>query len=498
MADLNHNYRRELDPDGHDSLAKIARLIAPGSHVLDLGCGPGVLGEYLTRERGCVVDGVEVNPEAASLAQRSYRKVVVEDLESYDFESLGDATYDYIVCADVLEHLHDPTVVARRLSDRLAKNGRILASIPNLAHAGLIAGLMNGEFRCRRTHGRFFTRRSLVEWLSELGLSVVALDTVRVELADSEFARERMEGFAPAVLRQLLSSEDALTHQFIVQAAPASLELPAAEAAKPIPAALTFLVQLYYRTVEPDFDEARSVVVRARMGVDPQRLRFALPPLERGPLTLRLDLADRPGFLRLHGLAVFDAQGGCAWRCDTSRGQLEQLPSHEIAFVDDATRGQLLVSLGDNPRLELALPPDPRLLAGGGFVEVDLAWPMSSDAVAVTEQLGRSSLKATLAHLDDQRNRLLRELTALRLEQRRILVERDQFERDRALLEKQLAGETQPVGTKATDAELQSAQEEIEALKTSLKQINESLTFRLGRPVFAVVNRLRAARKSTP
>jgi len=46
-----HLYARTpIDENGEDSLAKIARQIAPGTKVLDIGCAVGVLGRYLTEK----------------------------------------------------------------------------------------------------------------------------------------------------------------------------------------------------------------------------------------------------------------------------------------------------------------------------------------------------------------------------------------------------------------------------------------------------------------
>ena len=58
IAPVAHVYHRILDPDSEDSLAKIARAVRPGSRVLDLGAGPGVLGRYLAETLGCMVEGV--------------------------------------------------------------------------------------------------------------------------------------------------------------------------------------------------------------------------------------------------------------------------------------------------------------------------------------------------------------------------------------------------------------------------------------------------------
>jgi tRNA1(Val) A37 N6-methylase TrmN6 len=61
---------------GTDSvqLARFATL-RRGNRVLDLGCGVGVLGVLLAqRETGLTLDGIELNPMAAELAQRNLRE----------------------------------------------------------------------------------------------------------------------------------------------------------------------------------------------------------------------------------------------------------------------------------------------------------------------------------------------------------------------------------------------------------------------------------------
>ena len=102
-----HLYSRPpLDPNAEDSLAKIARRIPHDSTVLDVGCAVGVLGQYLTEQQNCSVDGIEGNVEAAKIARPFYRRIMVTDLESADLRQLMEgARYDRIVCADVLEHL---------------------------------------------------------------------------------------------------------------------------------------------------------------------------------------------------------------------------------------------------------------------------------------------------------------------------------------------------------------------------------------------------------
>src|SRR3954468_19469881 len=122
-------YSREIAADAQDSLAKVARLIAPGTRVLDVGTGPGALGRYLSSQKGCTVDGIEGDAALAVLARPSYRTLLSADLETAPLEQLLPAgEYDAIVCADVLEHLRNPGEVLRRLRPSLRPGGRFVIS----------------------------------------------------------------------------------------------------------------------------------------------------------------------------------------------------------------------------------------------------------------------------------------------------------------------------------------------------------------------------------
>jgi len=127
----HHIYLRDFDPDGQSSLAKIARRVGPGTTILDLGIGPGILGKYLATSKGCVIDGVEYHPQQAEMAAPAYRKVQVADLEQTRLADLFPGIrYDIIICADVLEHLRDPGRIIDQLPELLKPAGRVLLSVP--------------------------------------------------------------------------------------------------------------------------------------------------------------------------------------------------------------------------------------------------------------------------------------------------------------------------------------------------------------------------------
>lgn len=213
--------RPTISPNNNDSLSKIAAHITPGSVVLDVGCGIGRLGEFLTKEKQCKVDGIEYHQTSADIARPHYRTLWVFDIESHSAEQLTAYKYDFIVCADILEHLRYPEQIIKSLSRLLAVNGRFLISIPNISYIGVVAELLLGEFKYRddgildKTHLHFYTQRSFHRLLSDCGLYGRAIDRTTVDLQISEFNYVSDSFFIPQNMRFIGNNQ---TYQFIFEA----------------------------------------------------------------------------------------------------------------------------------------------------------------------------------------------------------------------------------------------------------------------------------------
>jgi O-antigen biosynthesis protein len=100
---------------------------------------------------------------------------VIDVLKDFD-----KASFDYIVCADVLEHLIDPWKVLAELVTYLKPNGRFVTSIPNVRHWSVwLPLILRGHWEYREagimdsTHLRFFTRRSAAALLNGAGLNIL-------------------------------------------------------------------------------------------------------------------------------------------------------------------------------------------------------------------------------------------------------------------------------------------------------------------------------------
>lgn len=398
MEDL-HVYLRSIAPGERTSLSVLAGLIHNQSMVLDLGCGSGALGQHLTATKDCTMDGVTLSEAEADHARPHYRRVVVDNLESCDLVATFKGNrYDFIVCADVLEHLSRPEQVLAACRQLLKPEGRVLISVPNAGYIGLIAELLEGEFLYRdeglldRTHLRFFTRRSLARFLGEQRWAIEAIDTIARELPESEFdvAFDRLP---PAVARHLLGAPDALTYQFICVAQPV-VQFQQAEVSTALTASRAkarFSAELYLGQ-GGQYSEEQKLTTSGIIGQERQTLHFELPAQPLPITQLRLDPADRPGFMHLYRLALRGADGTELWQWSAtaaSRSLLAGTPHSQIVWqapLPAASGATLLLLAGDEPWFELPIPRD--ILAGcspgGASLEVELGWPMSADYAALS------------------------------------------------------------------------------------------------------------------
>ncbi len=149
--------------------------------VLDVGCGAGVTGEVLKKEYGAQrVTGLEMDSLIAEKAAQRLDQVIVGDIEHADLPFEIDQ-FGLLVFGDILEHLVDPWGTLSRLARYLKPSGFVLMSIPNIQHWRTIINLVFGHWdytnagMLDRTHLRFFTRKTVVQLVSQAGLQIVNL-----------------------------------------------------------------------------------------------------------------------------------------------------------------------------------------------------------------------------------------------------------------------------------------------------------------------------------
>ena len=111
-------------------LDSIARLVPPGSRVLDLGCGDGAMLAHLQATRGCTGYGVEIDDAEVQACLQRGVNVLQLNLEE-GLTMFGDNAFDVVLQIDTLQHLRNAETMLRET----ARVGRIgVVAFPNFAH----------------------------------------------------------------------------------------------------------------------------------------------------------------------------------------------------------------------------------------------------------------------------------------------------------------------------------------------------------------------------
>lgn len=111
-------------------LAFIAHWVDDSSHVLDLGCGDGVMLDYLQSDRCCTGYGIEI--DSMKIAQCVQRGVsVLQQDVTTALASFDDNTFDTVLCLSALQMMTNVEETLREI----ARVGRqAIISFPNFAY----------------------------------------------------------------------------------------------------------------------------------------------------------------------------------------------------------------------------------------------------------------------------------------------------------------------------------------------------------------------------
>jgi methionine biosynthesis protein MetW len=156
-----------LRPD----LAVIAANVAPGSRVLDIGCGDGELMAALRDEKQVDARGLELDAGDVASAVARGLSVVQGDADT-DLADYPDNSFDYAILSQTLQTTRAPDVVLEHLL-RIGRHAFV--SFPNFAHWRVRASLLWG--------GRMPVTRLLpVAWYATPNIHHVTIDDFRALL----------------------------------------------------------------------------------------------------------------------------------------------------------------------------------------------------------------------------------------------------------------------------------------------------------------------------
>lgn len=157
------------------------RMALSGSHILDVGCGGGLLAEALASE-GARVIGIDMGEAPLSVAKLhllesgldvDYRQTTAEALAQEEPEA-----FDAVTCLEMLEHVPDPASVVNACAQLVRPGGKVFFSTINRNPKSWLFAVVGAEYILRLlpkgTHDyRKFIRPSELEnWARRSDLQI--------------------------------------------------------------------------------------------------------------------------------------------------------------------------------------------------------------------------------------------------------------------------------------------------------------------------------------
>lgn len=189
FGDLAHRW---WDPDGEfrplhqinplrlDWIASLATL--PGSEVVDVGCGGGILAESMARRRAKVL-GIDLSTKPLRVAQLHAMEAGVDNLEYREVavEQLAaerPASFDVVTCMEMLEHVPEPASVVRACAQLVKPGGRVFFSTLNRNPKSFLFAIVGAEHvlgllpKGTHEYARFIRPSELAHFARDAGLEV--------------------------------------------------------------------------------------------------------------------------------------------------------------------------------------------------------------------------------------------------------------------------------------------------------------------------------------
>lgn len=160
MASINKNSKIQEFYDSraksYDDMLDLAKYKIPNwvkskldnfkaTRVLDLACGNGNIGRFLSeKDSEIVLTGIDLSPKMIESANERgiYNDLLVHDLSSGLPAEILNKEFDLIIGLGFLEFLKEPKALLNQMASILAPKGRILCSIEQTTNESEPSGLI--------------------------------------------------------------------------------------------------------------------------------------------------------------------------------------------------------------------------------------------------------------------------------------------------------------------------------------------------------------------
>jgi 2-polyprenyl-6-hydroxyphenyl methylase/3-demethylubiquinone-9 3-methyltransferase len=150
-------------------------------HVLDVGCGGGILAESMAR-KGAQVLGIDLADKSIQVAKLhqlesgvsnlDYRLVAVEELAQEQ-----PAQYDVVTCLEMLEHVPEPASIVQACADLCKLGGWVFFSTINRNPKSFLFAIVGAEYvlqllpKGTHSYNKFIKPSELARYVREAHLN---------------------------------------------------------------------------------------------------------------------------------------------------------------------------------------------------------------------------------------------------------------------------------------------------------------------------------------
>ena len=215
-------YSGEITFNPGTSHGELAKYIKEGSRVLEFGCAKGYFSRYMHENLGCTVTGIEIDKNAIEDAMPYLEQGICCDIEAYEWSNcIENKQFDIVMFSDVLEHLRNPKKALVESLKYLKDDGRVLFSVPNIAHSDVIMKLIENRFDYSdtgildNTHVYFLGEKNIGDFCESAGLFLENVDGVRVPVGATN---QKIDNPSPVYSNVLKAKEHGDVFQFVCTA----------------------------------------------------------------------------------------------------------------------------------------------------------------------------------------------------------------------------------------------------------------------------------------
>lgn len=152
-----------------------------GLHLLDIGCGGGLLSEPMA-QLGASVVGIDVSDKSIEAAKiHAHEEGIDIDYRVTDTDKLlkSDVRFDVILNMEVVEHVPDPALLLHQCAQLLKPNGVLFVATLNRTVKSFLLAIIGAEYVLgwlpKGTHrwDRFLTPQEIQNMLARAGMKTL-------------------------------------------------------------------------------------------------------------------------------------------------------------------------------------------------------------------------------------------------------------------------------------------------------------------------------------